>query len=321
MTCFVTWILRFLCLAVLMLGPSIARADDPTYPVGSRIGLAPPPGMVPSKNFFGFEDVDNNAGIVIVALPAEAYPDLDKSMTAEGLRRQGAKLESREALTLPTGKAFLVIGSQEADRIKFRKWLLVASTPQLTALVTAQIPDAAKGRYPDAAVRAALRSLAIRASVPVAEQLTLLPFQVGDLANFNVVGVVPGRAVMLSDAKPDAAPTPNAAIEPHIFVAVAPGGPGQNSERDAFARDVFGTIPNLKEVRITSSEPLRVGGMGGFQIMADAKDPTGTIPLTVVQWLRFGSGGYIQMVGVARAESWRDAYPRFRTVRDGIDTK
>jgi len=27
------------------------------------------------------------------------------------------------------------------------------------------------------------------------------------------------------------------------------------------------------------------------------------------------------MVGIARAEAWKDAYPRFRSVRDGIDTR
>jgi hypothetical protein len=40
---------------------------------------------------------------------------------------------------------------------------------------------------------------------------------------------------------------------------------------------------------------------------------------TVVQWLRFGGGGYMQIVGIARADAWKDAYPRFRSVRDGIE--
>jgi hypothetical protein len=310
-----------LCLAALALAPTLAHAADPTYPTGSRIGLVPPPGMVVSKNFFGFEDVENNVGLVLVTLPAEAYPDLDKTMTADGLRRQGAKLESREAVTLPSGKAFLAIGQLEADKVKYRKWLLVASSPKMTALVTAQIPATAKARYPDAAIRAALKSVVMRDEVPAAEQLALLPFQIGDLANFQVIGVVPGRALMLGDKAPEPAPPSGPTIEPHLFIAVAPGGPAQNSERDAFARDVFATIPNLREVRITSSEPLRVGGQNGYQIMADAKDPTGATALTVVQWLRFGGGGYIQMVGIARGDMWKDAYPRFRSVRDGIDTK
>ena len=43
--------------------------------------------------------------------------------------------------------------------------------------------------------------------------------------------------------------------------------------------------------------------------------------LTVVQWLRFGGGAYLQMIGIARADAWKDAYPRFRSVRDGIEAR
>ena len=233
----------------LALGAASARAADPAYPPGSRIGLAPPAGLAPSKNFFGYEDPDHKVAVILVALPTQAYADLDRSVTADALKRQGVTLESREAVPLSTGKAFLVIGHQEIDNTKIRKWILVASSPALTALVTVQMPEEAKAFYPDAAIRAALATLAIRNTVPIEEQLSLLPFKIGELAGFRIGGVVPGRAVMLSDAA--VAPgSPEGIMEPHIFVAIAPGAPAQSSERDAFARDVFATIPNLKDVRI-----------------------------------------------------------------------
>jgi len=312
---------RIVVLLALTLGAPLARAADVTYPPGSRIGLVPPPGVTTSANFFGFEDRENSVAIITVALPVEAYADLENSVSAEGLKRQGITLEGKETVPFAGGKAFLVIGRQDIDDTKVRKWILVASVPQLTALVTAQIPDTAHERYPDAAIRAALGTVAVRATVPTEEQLGLLPFTVAELAKFRVGGVVPGRAVMLSDAAPDVAVAPAGALEPHIFVAVAPGGPAQNSERDAFARDVFATIPGIKEVRITTAEPLRISGQQGYQIIAEAKDPAGTTPVTVVQWLRFGGGAYVQMVGIARTDGWKDAYQRFRSVRDGIEPK
>jgi hypothetical protein len=223
-------------------------------------------------------------------------------------------------MPLSTGKAILVLGHHEVENMKIRKWILVAASSGLTALVTVQIPEAAKALYPDAAIRAALATLAIRNTVPVEEQLSLLPFKVSDLAGFRVGGIVPGRALMLGDAAADA-PATGAITEPHLFVAISPGGPVQTGDRDAFARDVFATVPNLRDIRITTSEPLRIGGQQGHQILADARDPTGAAGLTVVQWLRFGGGAYLQMVGIARTEAWKDAYPRFRSVRDGIDTR
>ena len=52
-----------------------------SIPPGSRIGLVPPPGMTISKSFSGFEDRDNRVALLIVALPAAAYPDIEKSTT------------------------------------------------------------------------------------------------------------------------------------------------------------------------------------------------------------------------------------------------
>src|SRR5262245_30157631 len=304
---------------LLALAQTPARAADVVYPPGSRIGLAPPPGLTPSKNFFGYEDPDNIVAIILVALPVEAYAELDKTVDAESFKRQGVTFESREAMPLSTGKAFLAIGRQEVDKTNVRKWFLIASSPGLTAFVTAQVPDAAKARYPDEAIRAALATVAVRATVPVEEQPGLVPFKVGELAGFRLAGVIPGRAVMLSDAPANMSGPPEAAT--HILVALAPGGPAQSSERDAFARDLFATIPNLKDVRIENAEPLRIGGQQGHQILANGRDAASGATLTVAQWLRFGGGAYLQMVGIARSDAWKDAYPRFRSVRDGIEPR
>jgi hypothetical protein len=310
-----------LVLFMLALGALPATAAELNYPPGSRIGLAPPPGLVLSKTFFGYEDPSNSVAMMLVALPPQAYADLDASVTAETLKRQGVTVETREALPLPSGKAFLVVGRQEVDNVKIRKWILVASSPTLTGFVTVQMPETATALYPDAAIRASLATLAFRAAVPVDEQLGLLPFKVSELSGFRIAGVIPGRAVMLSDAPAGAPGSPDSTNEPHIFAAIAAGGPAQSADRDTFAREVFATLPNTREIRVTTSEPLRMAGQQGHQIIADAKDASGTSPLTVVQWLRFGGGGYMQIVGIARADAWKDAYPRFRSVRDGIEAR
>ena len=215
-----------------------------------------------------------------------------------------------------------MIGRQEIEKVWIRKLILVANLPMATVLVTTQIPETARTHYPDAVVRTALSSLAVRPTVPVEEQLALVPFKVGDLAGFKVAGVMPGRAVMLGEPVDEAAAAPAAprGIAPHIMVAMAPGGP-QAGDRDHFAREVFATVPNLKGIRITGSESLRIANQQGHQIMATAQDPATGAELTVVQWLRFGGGAYLQLVGIARSDVWREAYQRFRAVRDGIESR
>jgi hypothetical protein len=284
---------RWFFLIVLLAAP--AQAADVVYPTGSRIGLAPPPGLTVSKSFAGFEDRENRVALLIAALPAAAYPDIASSTTPESLQKQGVTLDTREDVTHPLGKAFLILGHQQIENQRIRKWILVVSAGELTALVTVQVPEAAQSAYPDAAIRAALMTASVRPTVPVEEQLSLLPFRVSELAGFKVGGVIAGRAVMLTDGTLDQAAK---AIDTHILV--------------------FEGVPNLKDVRISSSEPLRIGGQQGHQIMARGRDGATGDEITIVQWLRFGGSAYLHVVGVARTEGWTQAYARFRQVRDGI---
>jgi hypothetical protein len=307
-------------LVALLVHAQVAQvhAADAEFPPGSHIGLAPPPGMTVSRSFFGFEDAANSVAIILVALPPEAFAEIDKSMTADALQRQGIIVDARESQSLAIGQALLLNTRQEINGLKLRKWVMAVSASGLTALVSVQIPDAASKDYPEDAIRTALATVAVRQTVPVEEQLSLLPFRMGELAGFRVGGVMAGRAVMLTDATMD---LPAARTEPHIMVSVASGGPAQASERGEFARQVFGTIPSLKDVRFTSSEPLRIGGQQGHQIMAQGKEAATGTDVTIVQWLRFGSGAYLHMVGIARTSAWTTAYGRFRQVRDGVETR
>lgn len=307
--------LRALLILLALVSP--AWSLDVVYPTGSRVGLAPPPGLTASQNFSGFEDRSNRVAMVIVTLPAAAYREIEQSAAPELLQKQGMTVEAREEVTHPLGKGFLVRGRQEIENEPIRKWLLILSAGDLTALVTVQVPVAAQSQYSEDAIRAALASLSVRDAIPAQEQLSLLPFRVSELAGFKIGGVMAGRAVMLTDG---ASPQPVPTLDTHIMIAAGAGGPAQASDRGRFAHEVF-EAPNLKEVRITSSETLRIGGQQGHQIIARGRDAATGEEITVVQWLRFGGGGYLHLLGAARSEGWTEAYARFRRVRDGIDPR
>ena len=158
--------------------------------------------------------------------------ELERTITADTLKKQGLTFEKRETHTLAANKAFLVTARQQAEGMRLRKWIFAMGAPDLTALVTVQVPDTASNVYPEAAIRAALTSVAVRPTVPIEEQLSLLPFKVGEFAQFRVGGVIAGLAVMLTDGVAD---TPGLGLGTHIVVSIAPGGPGQPAERDTFA--------------------------------------------------------------------------------------
>jgi hypothetical protein len=302
-----------------------AGAADPVFPLGSRIGLVPPNGMVASEAFVGFADPTEDAAILITALPAAAYSQIEKTLGADVLKKQGVSLQKREPIKLAVGRGLLFIGRQTADKARYRKWLLVAAAPGLTALVAVQIPEQDKA-YPDRVIRAALATLAVRTKVPDAEELSLLPFEVGDLAGFGIDGIVRGRALMLSDG-PNQSPPDSPAGAPaddqraRLLIAALPGGPTEPADHENFARLSFNEIGGIRNVHVTMSEPLRIGGQPGYQTLAEANDARSGADVMVVQWLRFGSGGYLQMIGVAPAAGWTRVLARLRTVRDSVEPK
>jgi hypothetical protein len=297
-----------------------AWAEDPIFPPGSRVGLVPPAGMVASNTFDGFSDPTKDAAILITVLPAAAFAQMDKTLDIDTLKKQGVVLDKREPMQLAIGKGFLLVGRQTADKVRYKKWLLVAGASDLTVLVTVQIPEQEDKTYPDRAVRAALATLTIRAKVPEAEELGLLPFAVGDFAGFQVEDVLRGRALMLHDTP--AAKDPGASGgDARMLIAALPGGPAEPDGRANFARLTFQEIGGIRDVSVTLSEPLRISGQSGYQTMAEAKDARTGADVRVIQWLRFGGGGYLQMVGIGSADTWTSVLARLRTVRDSVELK
>jgi hypothetical protein len=329
-------------LAVLLTAP--ARAADPVFPTGSPLGIVPPAGMIQSHNFAGFEDPQKNAAILFTTMPAQAYDALDKSMVPEAMNKSGIEIEKREPIQFSFGKGFLLTGKQTTGKARYRKWLVVTTAGKVTALVTVQVPDQDAG-YTDKAMRDALATLAMRDNIPEAEQLSLVPFTVGDLAGFHVDEVLPGRALMLVDraAGGDAAGAGSAAdrangpgsdqskdtskdaptlipLNARMFIAAMPGSV-ETGDRSNVARTMFQQIVGIKDVRIQDAEPLRIGNQFGFETLAKAKDAQNDTDVMVVQWLRFGTAGFLQMVGIVRADAWPTEFNRLRTVRDSIDGK
>jgi hypothetical protein len=301
----------------LLVNAAPVRAADPVFPTASLLGLVPPPGMVASKSFLGFEDVDKDTAILLTVQPPAAYDELKQGLDDDALKKQGITVEKRADLKLSFGTATLVVARQESDKKTYRKWLMLAPAKDVAAVINAQEP-VGETAYSDAVMQAALATLAVRDSVPDAEKLSLLPFTIGDLAGFHVLSVMPGRAVVLADAPTTADSTD---VPTHMLIGAFPGGPTEPAERAEFARVGFDQIRGLDNVHITISEPLRINNQAGFQTVAQAKDARTGGDVMVAQWLRFGGGGFLQMIGMAAADKWPDAQTRLRTVRDSIDVK
>ena len=164
-----------------------------------------------------------------------------------------------------------------------------------------------------------LASATVRKEVPVAEQLGLMPFNLTDLSDFKHVRTLSaGAAIFLADG--DEATGFETA--PFMVIGLIPSTPAQPDDRGRFAQQAATSIPGLREGRLTMSEPIRIDGMPGYETRMDAVSGKDSIPVTVVQWLRFSGGpNTLRVIGIAPRDSWTAAFPRFRAVRDGIQPR
>jgi hypothetical protein len=313
-------LIAFLAAFPALVGALPAQSAEPSFPTGSLVGFVPPPGFVNSKRFPGFENVDNGGSIVLLTLPPQSSADIEKSMTAEAFKTQGITEERRENLTLPGGKGILVIGSEQENGQKFRKWMFMGTMPAAIAVAAIRIPDTALKAYPDDLIKTSLLTMTARASVPIEEQISLVPFKLSEMSGLRPVRVLAGMGIFLTDGPKD---TPEVAEQPVFVVSIGQGGPEQAEERASFARNMFTGLADFKDVRMVSGDMLRLGGgsMPTHEIQAEAKDAKTDTPMKIVQWVRFGPGAYVRMIGIARANTWAKEFPRFRAVRDGVSPR
>lgn len=296
----------------VLTGISPAFAADLIYAPGTRIGLVPLIGLSPSKTFPGFETDDHEVKVVVAELPAAAFRDVETVAKSNPSSVQGPKPQGLETAS---GQGYFIVETAKNGNDNVRRYSMVVSGDTFSGYVAAQVPENVEKIYSDEAVRKMFATVALRKEVPVEEQLGLLPFKLTELSSFKTVRTLGPGAILLSDAETDHD------IDSKAFLIINPIGsaPERPDDRGRFARDIATTIPNLREAHITMSEPIRINGSPGFETRIDATNSQTKAPVTVVQWLVFGSGTTaMRLIGSTPRDGWATVFPRFRAVRDGI---
>jgi hypothetical protein len=301
----------------ITLGLTPASAASPTFLPGSRVGLVPPAGMVPSRSFQGYEDAARQAVLVITEMGANTFERAGEDFTPEALAAGGIEVDAREEAALAGMRGYLIIAHQEVAGTRVRKWALVLTRSDITAIVVVVTPEAERAAYPDAALRASLATLVVRERVPDAEKFELLPYRFRDLAGFRLIQAIPGGTALLTSGPSDAT---IATLQPFFMIQIAAAAPGP-AERESFARRLLAGTIGFDQFRVVQSAPMHLGPQQGHELIAEGKDPKNGIDLSFVQWLRFGVTGYVRMLGIARRDAWDEAFPRMRALRDGIEPK
>ena len=306
-------ILRLLLLTWLLAVPAATAAAQPAFPTGSPIGLEPAADLKPTGRFPGFEDPERKVIVSIIDLPAAGYEEVLKTAFAES--PPGMRNVTRESFPYRNGIGYLLTADATEEGVEWRRFYLIAipfgvpADAQFVAFVKVGVPQAAREAYSDEVVRGMLASTTFR-SVPVEEQLAQLPFRLSELSGFRV-GRASGGAVFLIDGAGS-----DMNRQSYMIVSVGQGATANAEDRARAARSLLAAAP-LRDITIQNAEAMRLSNSPAYEIRAQAQNVTGA-PVSLVQWVRFGSGGFMQIVGVGPRADWEGLFPRFRAVRDGI---
>src|SRR5262249_13398074 len=153
----------------------------------------------------------------------------------------------------------LIVAHQDIAGARVRKWALVVTRGDITAIVVVVTPEAEREAYPDATLRAALATLAVRESVPDAEKFELLPYRFRDLAGFRLIQAVPAGTGVLPSGPSDAT---IASLQPFFMIQIAASAPGP-AEREGFARRLLAATIGFDQFRVMQSGPIHFGPQQG----------------------------------------------------------
>ena len=289
---------------------------EPAFAPGSRLGLEPPPGFVPSNTFKGFVHRELGASIMISEFPTAAFQDLI-STTDDKFATRGIIVESRKELSLAPGPALLVVGQQKASGKTFVKWLLIVGAGDFTGLISAQVPlDRSKSIA--AQISESLQTVIARASLTLDSQMAALPFDVGVIAPMRIVRLLAGNTVLLTRGPSD---TLLDAEQPILIISRSKRPAPASVSLETVARQAFARLRAISNAKIETVDQVTFAGGEGVEIVASAVTPETREPVGVVQWLRYVGDGYLMVLGVANVASRAQDLTMFRTIRDGIKPK
>ena len=305
----------FAAVTLVVAATCSAFAADVVFPPGARVGMKPLVGLVKAKTFAGFETEDQGVKVLVTDLPAEAYGEVAGAFKANPGGTGGVKPES---IDTAAGLAYYTVENARDGASNVRRYSMILPGPTFSGYVAVQVPENASKIYTDDAIRQMFATAEIRTEVPVDEQLGLMPFKIGELSNFrNVRTLAPGAALILADGDE------KAGFEAAPFMII-----GIIGSTRGIARRPRPLRPADRNHHSGSQgwpdHDVRTGPHRWPARLRDAHrrgQRQGQYPLTIVQWLRFGGQSSLRIIGSSPRDDWSKAFPRFRSVRDGIQPR
>ncbi len=296
-----------LLLAALLLAPCPGIAAPAQVP-GSRIVLDLPDGFAATRDFSGFVNVTDGSSILLLDVPASAYPEMAKGLSPDALSRKGVNNVQTGTLER-SGEYIFITGEQPTASGPYAKYVLLFREPAATALVSISVPRSSieSGSAEPHTFEQILSSARID---PKAGEK---PFVLGYSGPFRDTRAFVGQSYFYAiEGRPAQKNGAAAGKQPSLVVAASLDGP-LIDDLEASGRAGIAALSGGREPQNVESRPLQVAGLDGIEQVAP---PSGTGTETGIYQviLRRKDGGYYRIVGQAPSAEWPALLPQFRKI-------
>jgi len=280
--------------ALLLLAAPSASFASPQQAPNSRVVLDLPPEYVPSPLFSGFQNETTGASYVILEAPAAEYDKMAQGFTADELAKRGIK--NVEKGSLPRSDAHIYMrAKQKSEAGAYGKFFVLFRSADQTVLVSVNVPQHALA---DGSVKVEdiekVLSTAKTTEKPAVRDL----FSLSYLGPFKEAGRIVGTSkVYTLDGRLE----PERAGETRSAFMVAPSIDKRAiAEPEKQAVALLGSLPGFKDFKPGKPRAIRIGGLDGIEVEAEAVDADDGRPIHLYQAMLFGAGGgYFRLIGIA----------------------
>jgi hypothetical protein len=279
-----------------MSAPAVVSATPQQAP-NSRVVLDLPPGYTPSPLFAGFQNDASGVSFIILEAPVGEYDKMAQGFTADELAKRG--ITDVQQADLPRTDSYTYMRAhQKSAAGSYAKYFVLFRTADQTVLVSVNVPEHAlnDGIVKPEEIERVLATAKTTEKTAVRDlySLTYLgPFkEAGTLVGTSKVYTLDGRL------------EPERAGETRSAFMVAPSldkRPIANAEKLSVA--LLASLPGYKNFKPGETHSIRIGGLDGVEVEADALDEDDDKPIHLYQAMLMGKdGGYFRLIGIATPE-------------------
>lgn len=293
--------------ALLAVAPAGAQERKPIP--GTSVSLTAPKGFEPASGFAGLTNKANQASVLIVELPAEAYPQLvtlfdNPDSARANFARQNITIKSLDQIDVGGDKVPLLTGSQVAPTgDSFDKWIALLKGEK-TVMLTVQAPQ--KAKLAPAEVKAMLASVSLGKEPTLDEKIAALPFAIKPASPFRPVDSIGGAGLLMTVGDRNTDPT---GTQPLMIAAYQTSGPVKPGQEETLSASLLKGTHNLEGAEIKERKRVPFAGQNGMLLKGAFKSPNGA-DKAFAQYLAIGPDGrFVRLIVMAGQDEMPQLQP------------